>query len=439
MPPRRKKSASGTTRRKKVKTEPKEDNSSLNISVRCGETGIALWFKLKKTTKFNKIMDAFASRRPFFTVPATPLARLPATELSSLGGAGGALAAALRARGAAVLKFKGLDFGRHPLLAEANAFFNSTTRPQEHRLDDDSTLGSGYKSPETGRELYVHHRGSPGPFTKSAADDLFDELHAISLQVTRAAALGLTGCGTAFDDLLDTRSSRSAASSCLRFHKYSQDSMAKDPLRDARTVRGATSVPCAGADLVACPRHVDRGLVTLILPCSGGSRLEVMDPKNGYVEPVDLADDEIAVICGHTLSVASCGAVCEAPHRVSWTSASGNERLATVFTLRAPPDGRFAAAHQKIIESGCPHDKAYDPGPQRSWTQTFKGDEDVAFVMQKFSEINASIHSRRFEPVSAGHLRFMYQGVRVSGDNTPADLDMVDGDQLDCMEAQMGD
>ena len=439
MPPRRKKSASGTTRRKKVKTEPKEDNSSLNISVRCGETGIALWFKLKKTTKFNKIMDAFASRRPFFTVPATPLARLPATELSSLGGAGGALAAALRARGAAVLKFKGLDFGRHPLLAEANAFFNSTTRPQEHRLDDDSTLGSGYKSPETGRELYVHHRGSPGPFTKSAADDLFDELHAISLQVTRAAALGLTGCGTAFDDLLDTRSSRSAASSCLRFHKYSQDSMAKDPLRDARTVRGATSVPCAGADLVACPRHVDRGLVTLILPCSGGSRLEVMDPENGYVEPVDLADDEIAVLCGHTLSVASCGAVCEAPHRVSWTSASGNERLATVFTLRAPPDGRFAAAHQKIIESGCPHDKAYDPGPQRSWTQTFKGDEDVAFVMQKFSEINASIHSRRFEPVSAGHLRFMYQGVRVSGDNTPADLDMVDGDQLDCMEAQMGD
>ena len=439
MPPRRKKSASGTTRRKKVKTEPKEDNSSLNISVRCGETGIALWFKLKKTTKFNKIMDAFASRRPFFTVPATPLARLPATELSSLGGAGGALAAALRARGAAVLKFKGLDFGRHPLLAEANALFNSTTQPREHRLDDDSMSGSGYKSPETGRELYVHHRGSPGPFTKSAADDLFDELHAISLQVTRATALGLTGCGTAFEDLLDTRSSRSAATSCLRFHKYSQDSMAKDPLRDARTVRGATSVPCAGADLVACPRHVDRGLVTLILPCSGGSRLEVMDPKNGYVEPVDLADDEVAVLCGHTLSVASCGAVCEAPHRVSWTSASGNERLATVFTLRAPPDGRFAAAHQKIIESGCPHDKAYDPGPQRSWTQTFKGDEDVAFVMQKFSEINASIHSRRFEPVSAGHLRFMYQGVRVSGDNTPADLDMVDGDQLDCMEAQMGD
>ena len=110
-----------------------------------------------------------------------------------------------------------------------------------------------------------------------------------------------------------------------------------------------------------------------------------------------------------------------------------------MFTLRAPPDGRFAAAHQKIIESGCPHDKAYDPDPQGYWTQAFKGDEDVAFVMQKFSERNASIHSRRFEPVSAGHLRFMYQGVRVSGDNTPADLDMVDGDQLDCMEAQMGD
>jgi len=438
MPPRKKKSTSGTTRRKKVKTEPTEDKNSLDIRVR-DMTGATMFFKTKKTTKLNKIMNAFASRRPFSSEPATPLARLPSTELSSLGGAGGALAAALRARGAAVLKFKGLDFGRHPLLAEANALFNSTTQPREHRLDDDSMSGSGYKSPETGRELYVHHRGSPGPFTKSAADDLFDELHAISLQVTRATALGLTGCGTAFEDLLDTRSSRSAATSCLRFHKYSQDSMAKDPLRDARTVRGATSVPCAGADLVACPRHVDRGLVTLILPCSGGSRLEVMDPENGYVEPVDLADDEIAVLCGHTLSVASCGAVCEAPHRVSWTSASGNERLATVFTLRAPPDGRFAAAHQKIIESGCPHDKAYDPGPQRSWTQAFKGDEDVAFVMQKFSEINASIHSRRFEPVSAGHLRFMYQGVRVSGDNTPADLDMVDGDQLDCMEAQMGD
>ena len=316
MPPRKKKSTSGTTRRKKVKTEPAEDKNSLNITVR-DMTGATMFFKTKKTTKINKIINAFASRRPFSSEPATPLARLPSTELSSLGGAGGALAAALRARGAAVLKFKGLDFGRHPLLAEANAFFNSTTRPQEHRLDDDSTLGSGYKSPETGRELYVHHRGSPGPFTKSAADDLFDELHAISLQVTRATALGLTGCGTAFEDLLDTRSSRSAATSCLRFHKYSQDSMAKDSLRDARTVRGATSVPCAGADLVACPRHVDRGIVTLILPCSGGSRLEVMDPENGYVEPVDLADDEIAVLCGHTLSVASCGAVCEAPHRVS--------------------------------------------------------------------------------------------------------------------------
>ena len=40
--------------------------------------------------------------------------------------------------------------------------------------------------------------------------------------------------------------------------------------------------------------------------------------------------------------------------------------------------------------------------------------------------------------VAASSLRFLFDGQRVRGDQTPADIDMDDGDQLDCMLEQQG-
>ena len=40
--------------------------------------------------------------------------------------------------------------------------------------------------------------------------------------------------------------------------------------------------------------------------------------------------------------------------------------------------------------------------------------------------------------VAATSLRFLFDGSRVRGDQTPADIDMEDGDQLDCMLEQQG-
>ena len=40
--------------------------------------------------------------------------------------------------------------------------------------------------------------------------------------------------------------------------------------------------------------------------------------------------------------------------------------------------------------------------------------------------------------VNSNSLRFLFDGQRVRGDQTPADIDMDDGDQLDCMLEQQG-
>ena len=40
--------------------------------------------------------------------------------------------------------------------------------------------------------------------------------------------------------------------------------------------------------------------------------------------------------------------------------------------------------------------------------------------------------------IEVGSLRFLLDGKRLNGDQTPADIDMEDGDQLDCMLEQQG-
>ena len=40
--------------------------------------------------------------------------------------------------------------------------------------------------------------------------------------------------------------------------------------------------------------------------------------------------------------------------------------------------------------------------------------------------------------ICVASLRFLFDGSRVRGDQTPADIDMEDGDQLDCMLEQQG-
>ena len=40
--------------------------------------------------------------------------------------------------------------------------------------------------------------------------------------------------------------------------------------------------------------------------------------------------------------------------------------------------------------------------------------------------------------MAATDLRFLFSGVRVRGDQTPAGIDMEEGDMLDCMAEQGG-
>lgn len=54
----------------------------------------------------------------------------------------------------------------------------------------------------------------------------------------------------------------------------------------------------------------------------------------------------------------------------------------------------------------------------------------------KLENVLDAYATRRGVPVDS--LRFLFSGSRVHGDQTPADIEMVDGDQLDCMLEQGG-
>ena len=65
--------------------------------------------------------------------------------------------------------------------------------------------------------------------------------------------------------------------------------------------------------------------------------------------------------------------------------------------------------------------------------------EETFFKVKKTTKLDKvfNAYSTR-KGVAATSLRFLFDGSRVRGDQTPADIDMEDGDQLDCMLEQQG-
>jgi len=65
--------------------------------------------------------------------------------------------------------------------------------------------------------------------------------------------------------------------------------------------------------------------------------------------------------------------------------------------------------------------------------------EETFFKVKKTTKLDKvfNAYSQR-KGVNSNSLRFLFDGQRVRGDQTPADIDMDDGDQLDCMLEQQG-
>ena len=65
--------------------------------------------------------------------------------------------------------------------------------------------------------------------------------------------------------------------------------------------------------------------------------------------------------------------------------------------------------------------------------------EETFFKVKKTTKLDKvfNAYSQR-KGVNATSLRFLFDGQRVRGDQTPQDIDMDDGDQLDCMLEQQG-
>ena len=65
--------------------------------------------------------------------------------------------------------------------------------------------------------------------------------------------------------------------------------------------------------------------------------------------------------------------------------------------------------------------------------------EETFFKVKKTTKLDKvfNAYSTR-KGVAATSLRFLFDGSRVRGDQTPADIDLEDGDQLDCMLEQQG-
>jgi len=65
--------------------------------------------------------------------------------------------------------------------------------------------------------------------------------------------------------------------------------------------------------------------------------------------------------------------------------------------------------------------------------------EETFFKVKKSTKLQKvfDAYSSR-KGVAAASLRFLFDGMRVRPEQTPADIDMDDGDQLDCMLEQQG-
>ncbi|KAK7242431.1 small ubiquitin-related modifier protein [Aureococcus anophagefferens] len=65
--------------------------------------------------------------------------------------------------------------------------------------------------------------------------------------------------------------------------------------------------------------------------------------------------------------------------------------------------------------------------------------EETFFKVKKTTKLDKVFNAaQRARAPTRTPLRFLFDGQRVRGDQTPQDIDMDDGDQLDCMLEQQG-
>mmetsp|Transcript_10023 Transcript_10023/g.31167 ORF Transcript_10023/g.31167 Transcript_10023/m.31167 type:complete len:140 (-) Transcript_10023:28-447(-) len=133
-------------------------------------------------------------------------------------------------------------------------------------------------------------------------------------------------------------------------------------------------------------------------------------------------------------------------HRTA--GADGRERRRTAETTRRPTQTRTAAERAERDSSG---DKAMADSEDKKPEKKEGGEgslnirirdqtgEETFFKVKKTTKLDKvfNAYSTR-KGVAATSLRFLFDGSRVRGDQTPADIDMEDGDQLDCMLEQQG-
>ena len=139
------------------------------------------------------------------------------------------------------------------------------------------------------------------------------------------------------------------------------------------------------------------------------------------------------------------------PGRPQWLArpnsagADGRESAAGRNTTATPPAGntaaeRYAQRDKAMADSEDkkPEKKEGGEGSLNIRIRDQTG-EETFFKVKKTTKLDKvfNAYSTR-KGVAATSLRFLFDGSRVRGDQTPADIDMEDGDQLDCMLEQQG-
>ena len=124
-------------------------------------------------------------------------------------------------------------------------------------------------------------------------------------------------------------------------------------------------------------------------------------------------------------------------------AADGRERRRTRNDATPPTQTRTAADVQRDKAMADSEDKKPEKkeGGEGSLNIRIRDQtgEETFFKVKKTTKLDKvfNAYSTR-KGVAATSLRFLFDGSRVRGDQTPADIDMEDGDQLDCMLEQQG-
>ena len=118
---------------------------------------------------------------------------------------------------------------------------------------------------------------------------------------------------------------------------------------------------------------------------------------------------------------------------------NGESRPAVAAAPAAVPTAKPATAHTAKPVAPTAKRQKWTPVVCLNIRLRVHTGEETFFKLKKTTKLDKvfNAYSTR-KGVAATSLRFLFDGSRVRGDQTPADIDMEDGDQLDCMLEQQG-